>query len=381
MTGLGLLTPVVPEIVGRFAATPDRVAWATAALATTYALAQFFSTPLLGALSDRWGRKPILMVSFLGSAVTYVVFGWAPALALLFAGRLVDGLTAANIGTSQACLADITAPPDRSRAMGLAGAALGVGFVAGPLIGFALTRAGAGVHVPVYLAAVLAVCSTVLAWRWLPETLPRDRRETDPFRRRHLNPLAPLAATVSRAALRPLAVAALLTNFAMAGLRALFAVFAAVQLQFAPAQIYGVMGFLGLMMVVAQGGLVRPAVSRWGDRGTLLVGLTISAAGFFAVSLSAATSHLYLAVGITAIGVGLSLPTMASLVSRLSASHEQGAMLGATQAAGALGQVLGPLWAGWMFDLIGPGAPFASGGLLVLGALVALRWTRYPDPR
>lgn len=372
--GLMLLSPVIPLIVEDFRSDARTIA----ALAVTYSAAQFLATPLLGALSDRYGRRPILILSFLGSTVTYLAFGWAPALWVLFAGRLIDGLTGANIGTSQAYLADITGPEQRSRAMAMAGTALGLGFMAGPLFGLLFSRAGMPPHWQAMAAAALAIVSTLVTWWFLPATTsmaPPSHVSRD------LNPFSPLLNAMGRHTIQPLLVASFLANFALAALRSVFALYTLVQLQFVQADVNRVMGFLGLMMVVAQGGLVRPAVARLGDRGTLLWGLGISAVGFYLVGHVTATWHLYLAVAITAIGVGLSLPTTASLVSRASTADEQGAMLGAAQAAAALGHVVGPLWAGEAFDRIGPGAPFTSGALLVAAALLVVARRRYPDPR
>lgn len=376
MAGLGLLSPVIPTIVGEFRSD----ALTLGLLAMVYSSAQFLSNPVLGAWSDRVGRRPILMIAFLGSAITYLAFGWAPALWVLFAGRLIDGLTGANIGTAQAYVADITAPEQRSRVMGLAGAALGVGFVVGPLVGWAMTRAGLPASAPVILAAALALFSMTLAWWRLPESLPATRRITTPVRLADLNPFAPLGVAVSRGPLRALLLATFLANLAMAGLRSHFALFAGVQLGFELSRIYGVMGFLGVMMVVAQGGLVRRAVDRWGDFGTLMAGLSLSAIGFFGLSVASGTVEVYLMIAILALGVGLSLPTMASLVSQRAFSHEHGAMLGAAQAAGALGQVAGPLWAGLMFDHVGPGMPFSSGAVFVAAALLVVLRSRRARP-
>jgi len=374
--GLMLLSPVIPDIVAGFDADTNRVALLVAWLATMYSSAQFFSNPLLGALSDRWGRKPILLASFGGSMLTYLAFGSAPALWVLFAGRLVDGLTGASIGTSQAYVADITTPAQRSRVMGLAGAALGLGFAVGPLVGYLLARAGFSASVPVFVAAGLALFSVALAWQGLPESLAVERRVTTPIRLSDLNPFAPLRLAIARGPLRALVIAAFLTNFAMAGLRSHFAFFAGAHLGFTTSQVYGVMGFLGVMMVVAQGGLVRRAVDRWGDFGTLLTGMSLSAVGFFGLSTVTGTSLVYLMVAILALGVGLATPTMASLVSQRSASDKQGAMLGSAQAAGALGQVIGPAWAGLMFVHVGPGSPFSTGAALVLAAVLVVVFSK-----
>jgi predicted MFS family arabinose efflux permease len=372
MAGLGLLSPVIPEIVKAFRTD----ALTIGLLALVYSAAQFLSNPLLGALSDRFGRKPVLLASFLGSAFTYVAFGWAPALWVLFLGRLVDGLTGANIGTSQAYIADITAPETRSRALGLSGAALGLGFVAGPLVGWLMARAGWPPAAQVYLAAALALFSTLLAWWRLPESLPPDRRVHRAITSSTLNPLRPLTAALSRRPLRALLLATFLANLAMAGVRSHFAFFAADHLAMTVSRIYGVMGFLGVMMVIAQGGLVRQCVHRWGDLGTLAVGLGLSVVGFFGLSFASAGWPLYLVVAILALGVGLATPTMTSLISQASAVDEQGAMLGSAQAAAALGQVAGPVWAGLMYDAVSPGSPFSTGAACVAASLVVVLMSR-----
>ena len=377
MMGLGLLVPVIPLIVQEFRADALTIGW----LSLAYAAAQFVATPLLGAMSDRHGRRGVLLVSFLGSAAAYVAFGWAPALWILFAGRIVDGLTGANVGTSQAYIADITAPEHRSRALALSGAALGAGFIVGPLAGIGLSRFGH--HAPAYVAAGLALASTALAWWRLPESLPSGTRTAAAGAKaidwRRLNPMAPLRLALGRASLRPLLAATFLANFAMAALRSHFAFFAITTLGFTQSSANRVIAFLGVMMVVTQGGLVRRAVHTLGDRGTLIAGLVLSVAGFAGLSVAGSAAMLYLMVAVTALGVGLGTPTMAALVSHRSAAAEQGAMLGAAQAAASLAQVFGPVWAGFIFDHAGPTFPFSTGAALVAAALLVVALNRPPQ--
>src|SRR5687767_2661305 len=215
MTGMGLLVPVIPLIVQEFRADALTVGW----LMTTYYAAQFVATPLLGAWSDRHGRKGVLLLSFLGSAAAYFAFGWAPALWVLFAGRLMDGLTGASVGASQAYIADITETGNRSRALAMSGVALGAGFIIGPLIGVLLSPYGP--HVPAYVAGGLALGSTFLAWWRLPESLPA-RPWTAALAAGDLNSFAPLRKALGRGSLRPLLIATFLANFAMAALRSHF---------------------------------------------------------------------------------------------------------------------------------------------------------------
>ncbi len=374
MMGLGLLVPVIPLIVREFRADALTIGW----LSLAYAAAQFVATPLLGAWSDRHGRRGVLLLSFLGSAAAYFAFGWAPALWVLFAGRIVDGLTGANVGMSQAYIADITEAAQRSRALALSGVALGAGFIVGPLGGIGLSVFGP--HVPAFAAGGLALASTLLAWWRLPESLAPGTRAT-PAAGHGLNPFLPLLQALGRRALRPLLIATFLANFAMAALRSHFAFFAIAVLAFSQSDANRVMAFLGVMMVVAQGGLVRQAVRRWGDHGTLVVGLVLSALGFAGLSVAFSPAMLYVMVAVTAVGVGLGTPTMAALVSHRSGAIEQGVMLGAAQAAASLAQVLGPVWAGFIFDRAGPQFPFSTGAALVAAALLVVTLNRPRESR
>jgi len=282
----------------------------------------------------------------------------------------VDGLTGANVGMSQAYIADITTPEHRSRGMALSGVALGTGFIVGPLAGIWLSTYGP--HVPALVAAALTLGSTALAWACLPESLPPDTRATPA---RSLNPLAPLGLALTRRALRPLLAATFLANFAMAALRSHFAYFAITTLAFTQADANRVMAFLGVMMVVAQGGLVRQAVHRWGDRGTLIAGLALTVLGFAGLSVATTSTLLYAAVAVTAVGVCLATPTMAALVSHGAGALEQGVMLGAAQASASLAQIVGPAWAGFIFDTAGPAFPFSTGAAVVGAALLAVLLT------
>jgi DHA1 family tetracycline resistance protein-like MFS transporter len=255
----------------------------------------------------------------------------------------------------------------------MSGVALGAGFIVGPLIGVVLS--GYGPHVPALVAGGLALGSTLLAWWRLPESLPASTRAT-PTAPRELNAFAPLRMALGRGSLRPLLIATFLANFAMAALRSHFAFFTFATLAFSQRDTSTVIAFLGVMMVVAQGGLVRQAVRRWGDHGTLVIGLAVSVAGFAGLSVSTTPFMLYVMVAITAVGVGLGTPTMAALVSHRSGAVEQGVMLGAAQAAASLAQIVGPLWAGFVFDYAGPAFPFSTGAALVAAALAVVLLSR-----
>src|SRR5688500_3956941 len=225
------------------------------------------------------------------------------------------------------------------------------------------------------MAGGLALGSTFLAWWRLPESLPA-RPWTAALAAGDLNSFAPLRKALGRGSLRPLLIATFLANFAMAALRSHFAFFTFATLAFSQRDTSKVIAFLGVMMVVAQGGLVRQAVRRWGDHGTLVIGLVVSVVGFAGLSAATTPLMLYVMVAVTAIGVGLGTPTMAALVSHRSTAVEQGVMLGAAQAAASLAQIVGPLWAGFSFDHVAPSFPFSSGAALVAAALLVVLLSR-----
>ncbi len=343
LLGVGILIPVIPFLVLQF--TPS--ALAVGLLALSYSLAQFLAAPLLGRLSDRVGRRPVLVASVLGSGVAYLVFGLATALWVMFAARIVDGLSGGNITAAQAYIADVSAPEDRAKNFGLIGAAFGLGFIVA-----------------------------------LPESLPAGKRDMSPLSLRDLNPLRPAVRALAQPALRLLMLAVFASGFASAELRTNFAVFTAGRFHMGPTENALIFSFIGVVGLLVQGVLLRRLTSEFSERALALTGLAIMVIGYLAIAFVPTVPLLYAAIALVSLGGGLSTPTLTGLVSLNVGPTEQGAALGAVQSLQSLTLILGPVWAGAFFDHVGMGSPYWTAALWVLLALVAVLRTpaRAPSP-
>jgi multidrug resistance protein len=371
--GIGILIPVLPFIVQSFGGR----AVAVGLLATSYSAAQFLAGPLLGALSDRYGRRPILILSVLGSGIAYIAFGLAHALWVLFAARIVDGLTGANFTAAQAYVADVTPPESRAKSFGLIGAALGLGFIIGPALGGLLSRFG--LQAPAFGAAALSLSAAAFGFFVLPESLPPDRRTTAPLSLQALDPFRLVGDAVRRPGLRGIFGAVFAVGFALSGLRTNFGVLMSVRYHLGPGSTAGFLTYAGAIGVVVQGGVLRRISGRWPDRRIATVGLAIMAIGMGGLAIAPGVWALWVTLFFFGVGQALSNPTLSAVISAAAPATEQGAVLGASQAIQSLSFILGPLWAGEVFDWWGPWAPYATGAgwLLLALALVA---TTAPPP-
>jgi len=375
LLGIGILIPVIPFLVRQF--TPS--ALAVGLLALSYALAQFVAAPLLGRLSDRIGRRPVLVASVLGSALAYVAFGLATALWVLFVARVVDGLSGGNITAAQAYIADVSAPQDRAKNFGLIGAAFGLGFIIGPALGGVLSHIS--LAAPAFAAGAMAMLTALFGLFVLPESLPRERRNAAPLGARDLNPLRPIARGLGQPALRALLLAIFAQGFAGAELRTNFAVFTAGRFGMGPSQNALVFSFIGVVGLLVQGVLLRRISHRVSERRLALVGLAVMVGGYLATAFVPTVALLYGALALIAFGGGLSTPMLTGLVSLSVAPTEQGAALGAVQSLQSLTQILGPVWAGAFFDHVSMGSPYWTAALWVLLAWVVILRTPAPVHR
>lgn len=375
LLGVGLIAPLSPYIMGRF----DTSGMAVAMLTLCYSAAQFLATPVLGVLSDRFGRRPVLVLSLLGSSIGYVVFATAGTIHLLFLSRLLDGATGGNISTAQAYIADITPAKDRAKAYGLVGAAFGLGFTLGPAFGALLTPIS--LMAPVWAAAGLSLVTMSLVFFFLPETVTPEKRRREPITVRDLNPLATLFRVLLMRGLPSLILVIFMLNFAHAELRTSFGILLKDKLSYSETSTSWMFAYLGMMAVLVQGGLVRKVAPRLGNKRTALLGLPLAAAGYALLPVGHAGWVVVIALGLMALGDGLSKPTITSMLSGSVDPRHQGAVMGASQATSALALVLGPILAGQLYDHVGRGWPFWTGAMMVAGALlvVALR-RRSPGP-
>jgi len=367
LLGASILIPVIPYVVREYRPDALTVGW----LSLSYSAAQFLATPVLGAISDRAGRRPVLLLSIFGSACGYFLFGWAGSLWMLFASRILDGLTGGNISTAQAYIADNTAPEERAKNFGMIGAAFGLGFVLGPGIGGALSKIS--LQAPAFGAGIVSLATFCTALFFLPESLPREKRRGTAFTASQLNPFGHIAAPLRRPVLRWLLPGFFALSFAMSGLTSNFAVYTLNRYGFTPSQNALILVWLGFVSIVVQGGLVRRLLPKVGESRLASEALILSVAGYAVLAWSPAAWFLYAGMGIIAVGNGLGGPAMQSLLSRQAASHEQGAVLGVSASLSSLARVAGPPFAGAVFDRIGMSAPYWFGALAAFGGLLLIR--------
>ena len=357
LVGFGIIIPLLPFYAETFGASPLTIGL----LFAVFSVCQLVAAPALGDLSDRYGRRPVLIFSLAGTVVSFVMMALAHSVAMLFAARIVDGLSGGNISTARAYVADITEPKDRTRAFGLIGAAFGLGFIMGPALSGML--AGVSITAPVWAAAALTLVATLMAWLWLPETVHRASAGTGmPFRN--------LADMMKRPGLRRMLWIDFIYWFAFAIFQTTFALFAAHRFGFDASQTGYLFAAFGVLGAVVQGGIIRPIVHRLGDKPTFIVGVLCAAAGLVAVTYAQTVVVFTLALVPLAFGIGLGHPTVSALVSRAGRSDEQGRVQGAASAVESLGRAIGPVWGSAALERYGDRMPYLSAAACLALTLV-----------
>jgi DHA1 family tetracycline resistance protein-like MFS transporter len=371
LIGFGLVIPLLPFYGEYFLASPLVVTL----LMSTYSLFQLSAAPLWGRLSDRHGRRPILLVSLAGGVVGYLWLGMADALWMLFAARALQGVCAGNIAAAQAYVADVTTPENRAKGMGMIGAAFGIGFIIGPALGGALAGSNPtapDVAAPAFFAAALSASAFCAALVFLKESLSPALREVKRRNRREA-----VTRALRRPTLRRLLLIFFVVGFAFAGMETTFALWASRQFGWGAAQVGYVLTYIGICSAVVQGGFIGRLSRRFGEERLLSAGIGSLGLGLLAIPISASIPALVIATGLLAFGMGMIQPSVNSLISRRAVSDEQGEVMGVTQSFGSLARILGPFFAGVLFVGIGPSAPYFAGAALMSGVLVlALRTMR-----
>jgi predicted MFS family arabinose efflux permease len=353
LLGFGMVIPVMALYAERLGAPDSQIGW----LMTGYSLMQFAFTPIWGRLSDRYGRRPLLLLSIVMTAVGFLGYALAPDFRWLLASRLFAGAATANIAIAQAYIADVTPPEGRARGMGLIGAAFGLGFVLGPALGGFLSAIS--LAAPGYAAAALASANGVAAFFILPE--PKARVSS--ARRAHF---AALLDELRRPGIRRLIVIYLLAVLAFSGMEATFALIAAHRFGLDQRHVSYVFAFIGVVVTVVQGGLIGPLTRRFGEQALLVAGLVLQAVGLAAVPYAGNIFGLLGACLPLAFGSGLSTPALSSLLSRSARDEDQGGTLGIGQSAAALGRIGGPISATNAYDHVWYAAPYLGGALIML---------------
>lgn len=371
--GIGLIGPVSPFLLGLYITSPQELAFANSLLFTSYSLFQFLAVPGLGALSDRYGRRPLMLICLFGSAIGYLMFGIGGALWMLFLGRIIDGITGGNLGVIYAYIADITAPQDRTRYYGLIGAVSGLGFIVGPVLGGIFSGIG-GPTAPVYFAAAVTLVNVVWGYFAMPESLSPEKRTTS-IRIVQLNPFGQLVGIFKIPQLRGLLIAVFFVVVPFAALQANLSVLTKDWLNWTASEVSLLFSLVGIVGVIVQGGLIRRLVPRFGEIKLTIAGAVLMIAGFLLMALVPGTQSAALAMIATAVfaaGNGLATPSLTSLVSQTVSPREQGRIQGGNQSVQAMGRVLGPLWGGYMYVQIGAPSPYWAGAIMFVVALIAV---------
>ena len=353
LVGFGIIIPLLPFYAETFGASPLTIGL----LFAVFSACQLVAAPALGDLSDRYGRRPVLIFSLAGTVVSFVMMALAHSIAMLFVARIVDGLSGGNISTARAYVADVTEPKDRARAYGLIGAAFGLGFIMGPALSGVLARYS--YTAPVWAAAGITLVATLMAWLWLPETVHRAAAGTGmPFRN--------LAEMMRRPGLRRMLWIDFIYWFAFAIFQTTFALFVARRFGFDVSQTGYFFAAFGILGAIVQGGFIRPIVRRLGDKTTFILGLVFSAIGLAGAAVTHSVPMFVLILVPLSLGMGFGMPTISSLVSRAAGRHEQGRVQGAASAIESLSRTLGPVWGAAVLQRFGEAAPYLSAAAFFL---------------
>jgi len=356
MVGFGIVAPILGRYADRFGANGFQVGL----LFASFSLAQMVFSPILGRWSDRVGRKPVIVISLIGTAIGSFITGAASALWVLFAGRLIDGASGASVSVAQSAIADLGAPKQRARMLGMLGMAFGVGFVVGPALG-GLAALG-GPHVPFYVAGVLASINAVAAIIRLPET--KKVREEQPV----------VAHVPKQRNITSFVLIGFFSVLPFAGFEATFSLFGGSRFNLTEAGTAAVFLAVGLLMSAVQGGLIGPLTEKFGSLKLLRVGQVFVAAGMLFLGAAVVWPVLVIALALMVIGAGIASPSLTTLVANSAPEAKRGEVLGFQQSSNALARVIGPPLAGLAFDHIGIGAPFTLGaGVYLVAILVASR--------
>lgn len=400
LMGFGIVLPLLPFFAQEFAASP----WVTGALFSVFSFMQLIFSPLWGRLSDRVGRRPIMMMSTFGAVLAYLLFAFSTSLAMLFASRILAGMMGGNISTAQAAISDSTPADQRAAGMGLIGAAFGIGFVLGPAMASGLASPGvlewasqlaaqwapdsflpALVSTPFGLPGIVAAIMSAISFVWvvwaLPETAPRKVAAQEEVTK-HDSPMRARPSVFSPRFWRqlvdqqrqtggfliPLLITYLLLSFGEASLYAAFPLLAEAKLGLAPQDVGIQFFYIGMIAVIVQGGLIRPLTKRFREESLFLVGNILMVIGLAAIAWSATILHLTLALGLLALGKSLNSPMITSLISKQSRADQVGEIMGTAQGFSGLGRMLGPTWGGLFYGWI-PESAFVATSLVLLSTI------------
>ncbi|GAA0767682.1 TCR/Tet family MFS transporter [Brevundimonas olei] len=359
IVAMGIVIPVLPHLIEEFVGSNARAGLLNGVFVALWAGMQFLASPVIGSLSDQYGRRPVILLSCAGLAADYVLMALAPNLWWLAVGRLVAGVTSSSFTTIYAYMADITEPEKRARAYGLIGAAFSGGFVLGPVLGGFLGEFGP--RVPFWVAGALSGVAFLYGLFILPESLPLEKRM--PFSWRRANPVGAMILLKRHAELAGLAVVNFLLYFAHHVFSAVFVLYAGLRYGWGPWQVGALLAMVGVLDMIVQGVLVGPASKRFGDRATMIFGLCGGAVGIALMGWAPTGVAFIVAMFPNALW-GLAMPTLQSLMTRRVGENEQGQLQGANMSVASIAGVASPLFFGWIYSVsVGEGGGRAAAWL------------------
>ncbi|MTV48353.1 MFS transporter [Heliobacillus mobilis] len=370
--GFSIIAPVVPFLVQPYISNPGDQAIVVTLLTSVYAVCVFFASPVLGALSDRYGRRPLLLVCLLGSAIGYFVFGIGGALWVLFAGRIIEGITGGSISTIFAYFADIIPREQRTKYFGWMSAVVGVGTVIGPALGGLLAKFG--YSVPMYFGAIITLLNVVYGFFFMPESLDKNNRLKEITLVR-LNPFTQLANVLSMNNLKMLLVSAFLLWIPNGSLQAVFSQFTMDTFGWKPALIGLMFSIIGLQDIISQGFIMPKLLIKRSDKQIAILGMASEIIGYSLIAVSALFSFYPLFIaGMFIFGFGDSIfgPSFNGMLSKSVDSSEQGRIQGGSQSIQALARMIGPIIGGQIYVSLGHAAPAFMGMILIAAAIPVL---------
>lgn len=391
--GFGLLIPVAPQFIAKMQGLKQmgdehKASMAVGLLMATYAAMQFFFAPILGSLSDRYGRRPVILISLFGSGIDYFVAAMSPNIVILFITRAINGLSGASITTCSAYIADVTPPEKRAAGFGMIGAAFGLGFMIGPLLGGLLGQYD--IRLPYIAAGSLTLLNWLYGCFVLPESLPREMRR--PFSWKKANAFTSLKWLSSHRVVAILAAALFILNLAQFGLHSTWNLSMSFRFKWDPLHIGASLFVVGITAAVVQGGLSRRIIPALGERLCLVAGIALGVFAFLGYGLASHGWMIYVIIAIASIG-GVAGPAAQGIMSKAVPPYEQGRLQGGLSGLNSIAQIAGPLLATYVFRVFtsdhppldlphsGGGAPFLTGALLSVVSLipVLMVWRRMPS--
>jgi DHA1 family tetracycline resistance protein-like MFS transporter len=338
MLGIGLIIPVLPVLVGEFVSGRDEQALWFGLMSTVFGLMQFIFMPMLGALSDRVGRRPVLMVSMAGMCINFLATAWAPNLACLFIGRVIGGMSSASMSVASAYASDISTHENRAKSFGKVGAAFGLGFICGPMLGGLL--GSVDLHLPFYVAASLSAANLVYGYLAVPESLAADRRA--PFALARINPFSALGRLLQRTEIRGLIVVYALMTFAQMMLQSTWVLYTTFRFNWTPSENGIALFCVGLTAAVVQAGLLGVLMKRFGEVRLSLLGLASGAITFTMYGLATQGWMMYVLILCNLLSFAAG-PALQSIISKSSPPGEQGELMGSLQSISSIGIIVMPL--------------------------------------